>query len=171
LGYSHPVWPWYSQNTLPFRYSIICPRSKTRLLEHSSREVRPSFAVLYSKSPSSASQLRTTLMGFVSPSACTDSKNPRSSDFAEVLPCRSPKALPGFHQQVPPCQIRYRSQVFSTSQRSFSPCRHPTIFRPVTLMGLHPSGIFSSNEASNNSSLSEYPLDVIPSGCAVPVLG
>ena len=45
LGYSLPVWPWRSQNARPVRYFLIHPRSKTRLLEHSSLEVRSSFAV------------------------------------------------------------------------------------------------------------------------------
>lgn len=45
LGYSHPVWPSCSQNVWPLRYSLIHPRSKTRLLEHSSLEVRSSFTV------------------------------------------------------------------------------------------------------------------------------
>ena len=45
LGYPPPVWPQCSQNTLPCRFFLSCPRSRTRLLEHSSLEVRPSFAV------------------------------------------------------------------------------------------------------------------------------
>jgi hypothetical protein len=43
LGYSHPVWPWRSQNARPGRCFLIHPRSRTRLLERSSLEVRSSF--------------------------------------------------------------------------------------------------------------------------------
>lgn len=43
MGYLPPVRPWCSQNTRPSRYSFICPCSRTRLPERSSREVRLSF--------------------------------------------------------------------------------------------------------------------------------
>jgi hypothetical protein len=38
-------------------------------------------------------------------------------------------------------------------------------------MGLRPSGICSSHETFHNSSLRKCPLDVLPAGCAAPVLG
>jgi hypothetical protein len=79
--------------------------------------------------------------------------------------------LPGICQQVPPCQLRCRSQAFSTSQRHCSSRHRPLIFRQVTLLGLRPSGAWSSYKASDNSSLSDYPLEVSPAGCAIPVLG
>jgi hypothetical protein len=82
-----------------------------------------------------------------------------------------PKASSGIRQQVPPCQLRCRSQVFPTSQRPCSSRRHPTIFRQVALMGLHPPGVLSSHEAFDNSSPPNCPLDVSPAGCAAPVLG
>jgi len=86
-------------------------------------------------------------------------------------PCLGPKASPGLYRQVPFCQLRCRSQAFSASQRPCSSRRHPALFRQVALMGLRPPGIFPSPEASDGSSLPEYPLDVAPAGCAAPVLG
>jgi len=47
---------------------------------------------------------------------------------------------PGFRQQIPLCQLRYRSQVFSTSQRRSSSDLRPTIFGWVALLGLRPPG-------------------------------
>ena len=71
----------------------------------------------------------------------------------------------------PPHQLRCRSRAFSTPQRPSSSRYRPTIFRQVTLLGLHPPGVYSSHKASSNSSLPEYPLDVPPAGCATSVLG
>lgn len=72
---------------------------------------------------------------------------------------------------VPPHQLRCRSRAFSTPQRPSSPHYRPVIFRQVTLLELRPPGVYSSHKASDNSSLSEYPLDVPPAGCATSVLG
>jgi len=59
----------------------------------------------------------------------------------------SSPVLPGIYQQVPPCRLRCRSQVFPTSQRSSSSPHRPAIFRQVALMGFCPSGSCSFHEA------------------------
>jgi hypothetical protein len=156
--------------SFPGRFSLIYPCPRTRLLERSSRGVRSSFTAFPEISVQDLS-VEDDSHGICCPFSAYRQRESTSFRLTGRPPERDPKASSSLHQQVPICRLRCRSQVFSTSQRPCSSHCHPAIFRQVALLGLHPPGIFSSHEASDNSSLPDYPLDVAPSGRAAPVLG
>lgn len=107
--------------------------------------------------------------GHLSWGSCPFSALGRGSPRPEPVARPGSPVLPGCCQQVPPCQLRCRSQVFSTSQRLLPPSAVLPCFRQVALLGFALQG-FSSHEAPDSSSLPACPLDVPPAGCASSVL-
>jgi hypothetical protein len=144
LGYPLPVRPRRSQNARPFRYSFLRPHPRTRLLGRSSHGVRSSFTVFPEISTLGLSTEGTSL-GVPSP---LQRSRRRESTSRRGCPLRAPWLCQGVRQQVPTCQLRCRSQVFPTSQRSSSSPRRPAIFRRVAFVGFRPSGNSSFHEAS-----------------------
>jgi hypothetical protein len=145
-GSSLPARPWHPQNAWPTRYSVHRPCSRTRLLEHSSPGVRTSFTVLPKPLPTT-SRSGAPLLGFFAPSA-------HKEERVHVLPGCSGESLPVAQQspsrlaseaapvtrgcwQGPSCQLRCRSQVFPTSQRTFSSLCRPAIFQAGGALGVH----------------------------------
>jgi len=94
----------------------------------------------------------------------------RESTSEPVARPSSPDFRPGICRQVPPCQLRCRPQVFSTSRRLLPPSA-----------GLPFSGRWRSwgspfrgsclSHSPGSSSLPACPLDVSPAGRAAPILG
>jgi hypothetical protein len=90
-GYSPPVGPYRRHDTRPCWYFTFCPRSKTRLLKHSSLEVRSSFMVCTRNPRSRSCDQEQTLLRFSSPSACKTAR-------VHVSPQRTPDETRKFHQ-------------------------------------------------------------------------
>jgi hypothetical protein len=136
LGYPFPVRSWHSRKrlTLPVFPPLLMPEEATPrailswdsvLLHGISRTLRPR-----------SLDLRPPLLGFLAPSA--------HEEEGVHVPTSCPAGLPGFpgyRQQVPPCQLRCRSQVFSTSQRLLSSLRRPAMFQTGGAHGVRPSGV------------------------------
>lgn len=114
FGCSPPVLPLCSPNTWPFRYSLPSPSPKTRLFGPSSPVVRFSYTV-FPEVPAPDLSIEGTSPGVLVP------LQRLWATRVHVLPgfpVRLPDDFsPGIHQQVPPRQLRCRSQVFPTSQR------------------------------------------------------
>ena len=133
MGCLLPVWHQRSPNVLPRRCSFVYPCPKTRLLEHASPGVQPSFMV-YSKTLSCASRPRTTLMGFLSPSTHTGHRSPRLLRLRGKPPDQTRKSdqdLPAGPD--PPATVPLTG--FLNLSATCSSCRPPTIFRQVAFMG------------------------------------
>lgn len=84
--------------------------------------------------PNSSPTTWATSLGVLFPYSASGEESPRSR-------------FPGICQQVPPCRLRRRSQVFETSQRLFPLPAVLPFFRQETLVGFHPSGDYSFREA------------------------
>lgn len=97
----------------------------------------------YPMSPPRTSRPKAPLLGFLSPLQRIQEEKVHVSPVARS----SSPVLPGICLQVPPCRLRCRSQVFSTSQRRSSSPPRPAIFRQVTLVGFGPTGSCSFREA------------------------
>ena len=136
IGYLLPVRSCRSLNVQPCRSSSRCPCPRKRLRERSSPGVRPSYTVCPEASANGLSTKGTSL-GVPSP---LQRSRRRESTSRPVARPGSPGVTQGIRQRVPPRQLRCRSQVFPTSQRTCSSPRPPAIFRQVALMGLCPSG-------------------------------
>jgi hypothetical protein len=154
----------------PCRCFLFCPRSRLRFLEASSPEVRSSFTAC-------ARELRPRPEGPGQLSWDSLSLQRVQTSRVHVLPFDGKAPLPrpgGLARSLPtgpmlPATVPLTG-FLNLSATCSSRCR-PAIFRQVALMGLRPPGIFSSHEASGDSSLPEYPPDVLPAGCAAPVPG
>ena len=124
---------------------------------------------LYPKNPvlKYLSAIRTTLMGFLSPSTHTGKESPRPTRLTGRLPDstrgpgRRPLAGPTLPATVP---LSGFLSLSATLLLSIPPCH----FQTGGAHGVRPSGIYSSYEASNDSSPPDYPLVVTPASCAAP---
>jgi hypothetical protein len=94
----------------------------------------------------------------------------RGSTSRPVSRPGSPDFRPGICQQVPPCQLRCRPQVFSTSRRLLPPSAGLPFSGRWRSWGSPFRGSFLSR-SPGGSSLPACPLDVPPAGRASPVLG
>lgn len=113
------------------------------------------------------SRSKAPLLGFRAPSAHTREENPR----LRRLPGRAPRVMnPGICRQVPPCRLRCRSQVFSTSQRLLPLPPAPPFSDGFRSWGLPYRGLILPR-SPGYSSPPVSPHDVAPAGCATSVLG
>jgi len=94
----------------------------------------------------------------------------RGSTSRPVARPSSPGFHPGICQQVPPCQLRCRPQVFPTSRRLLPPSAGPPFSGRWRSWGSPFRGFFLPR-SPDSSSLPACPLDVVPAGRASPVLG
>jgi hypothetical protein len=164
LGYPLPVRSQHSQNAQPFRYSFLHPRPRTRLLGRSSHGVRPSFTVYLEASATGLSTDGTSL-GVPSP---LQRSRRRESTSRSGCPARAPWLCQGVRQQIPLCRLRCRSQVFPTSQRTFSSPRRPAIFRRVAFVGFRASGSCSFHESPTTRRRRHALLTFLPSSWPCP---
>jgi hypothetical protein len=146
LGYPLPVWHWRSQNTLPIRFSIRRPRSRTRLPERSSLEVQPPFTVCTRSlcpAPLGAARLSWDFVPLqrVRHRELTSPRlTGKLSDRAR-RPCRRLPVAP-----TPPATVPLTG-FLNLSATCLSQCR-PTIFRQVALMGFALQGVIPSTKPS-----------------------
>jgi hypothetical protein len=91
LGYSLPVGPYRQHDARSRWCSTLCPRSKTRLLKHSSLEVRSSFMVCTRNPRSRSCGQEQTLLRFLCPSAYEAAR-------IHVPPQRTPDRTRKLHQ-------------------------------------------------------------------------
>jgi hypothetical protein len=119
----------------------------------------------YPKSPPAASRPKAPLLGFSS----LQRIRRRESTSNGVL--RRSVSLPGVtravYRQVPTCQLRCRSQVFSTSQRLLPLSTVPPFSGGWRSWVSPYKGLFLSRSLGG-SSPPTYPLDVAPLDCAIP---
>jgi hypothetical protein len=168
LGYLHPGMALtISPIILPCRSSSHCPCSKTRLLERSSPEVQPSFMVCTRKHPSCSSRLRTTLLGFLSPTAYTDNRSPRPPPRGQLSdPIQGPNQYP---PAVPTPLATVPLSGFLNLSATLFLLLPPYRFQAGNAHGVRPPGIYSFREAFSNSSPLKCPLAVPPASCAALV--
>jgi len=146
----------------PFRCSFLCPCSKMRLSERSSPGVRPSFTVCPAI-PAPDLSVESTSPGVSFPFNARGEESPRPVPFGLGLPGGA-----GGFATVPIPPLRCRSQVFPTSQRLLPLSAVPPFSDGWRSWGSPYRGLFLPR-SSDGSSPPACPLDVSPSGCAVPV--
>jgi hypothetical protein len=162
LGYPFPVRSWRSLNAQPFRYSCRCSCPRKRLLGRSSPGLRSSytvFPVLSGRGLPTYDHLSWGLLPL-------QRIRKRESTSRPVARPGSP-VLPGYRLQVPPCRLRRRSQVLSTSQRLLPPSAVLPCFRQVALVGFALQGfapLAKTREAlhSRRALLTFLPLVALP---------
>jgi hypothetical protein len=187
LGCSTPVQPLRSQNAWLSRYSFCRPCLRTRLLKHSPPGVQLSSTVFPRLSAFEASQIgqnsKATLLGFLAPSAYSETRvhgltvlpvtqrhrqAPRtfgkSATSTDSLSARESASSPNLLATEPLPGFLNLSAAFFLSP----PSHH---FQMGNARGVTPSRGLHLSRSPDNSSLSEYPPDVHPSGCATSCLG
>jgi hypothetical protein len=142
-----------------------CPR--TRLLGRSSPGVRLPFTVFPEVSA------RDLSIEGTSPGVCCPCSAYRSRESTSVRLSGSASSVVhrGFYRRFPCRRLRCRSRAFPAPQRPCSSPDRPAIFRRVTLVGSSPFRGLSLPRSPDRSSPPVCPLDVLPAGCATPVLG
>lgn len=115
-------------------------------------------------SPPAAFQPKAPLMGFLPPSAHTEER----VHVSLVTQSRSPELGSRFYRTVPPNPATVPLPGFFNLSATSTSLFPSIIFRWITLLGLRPTGIYSSHEAPTVRHCRHTLLTLFPCGCACP---